>query len=53
MAIGNVSYSGGCWDFWDFREQLLHLDPQLVSDEEHLQPVVGKFVYLSLFLKIL
>ena len=46
--------SGGCWDFWDFWEQLLHLDPQLVSDEEHLQPVVGKsisfiFVFKNIF----
>ena len=46
--------SGGCWDFWDFWEQLLHLDSQLVSDEEHLQPVVGKsisfiFVFKNIF----
>ena len=36
------SLSGDCWHFWHFREQLLHLGAQLLADEEHVQPVVGK-----------
>ena len=46
------SLSGDSWHFWHFREQLLHLGAQLLADEEHVQPVVGKLDYFVFDFKI-